>query len=178
MKKFPNLTINFAHFGGSTQIMDYINYNFPDEQKRVDEEEFEDAIMSLSDKNKAIIRKAYTLKRRKRILRDDLTIAERAEVWNALYRTGFIDNWAKAIFDIIKNPKYPNAYTDLSCFSEGTIIESPDSQDLIFSIRETLSTFKNSFFRQTFRLRKIKNTLRFRLLPYPIFWAKYGAVFL
>ncbi|WP_319589522.1 amidohydrolase family protein [uncultured Draconibacterium sp.] len=146
MKKFPNLTINFAHFGGSTQIMDYINYNFPDEQKRVDEEEFEDAIMSLSDKNKAIIRKAYTLNRRKRILRDDLTIAERAEVWNALYRTGFIDNWAKAIFDIIKNPKYPNAYTDLSCFSEGTIIESPDSQDLIFSIRETLSTFKNSFF--------------------------------
>jgi predicted TIM-barrel fold metal-dependent hydrolase len=146
MKKYPELTINFAHFGGSGQIMDYINYNFPEEQKRVDEEEFEDAIMSLSNKDKKIIREAYTLKRRKRILRDDLTIAERAKVWNALYRTGFIDNWAKAIFDIIKNPKYPNAYTDLSCFSEGTVIESPTSQEMVFSIRETLSTFKTSFF--------------------------------
>lgn len=146
MKKYPKLTINFAHFGGSGQIMDYINYNFPEEQKKVDEEEFEDAIMSLSNKDKEIIRKAYTLRRKKRILRDDLTIAERAKVWNALYRTGFIDNWAKAIFDIIKNPKYPNAYTDLSCFSEGTVIESPDNQELIFSIRETLNSFKTSFF--------------------------------
>ncbi|WP_321375677.1 amidohydrolase family protein [uncultured Draconibacterium sp.] len=146
LKKYPDLTINFAHFGGSNQIMDYINYNFPEEQKRVDEEEFEDAIMSLSKKNKELIRNAYTLKRKKRILRDDLTLAERAEVWNALYRTGFIDNWAKAIFDIVKNPKYPNAYTDLSCFSEGTVIESPGSQEMVFSIRETLSTFKTSFF--------------------------------
>ncbi|HYQ56996.1 MAG TPA: amidohydrolase family protein [Draconibacterium sp.] len=146
MKKFPNLTINFAHFGGSSQIMDYINYNFPEEQKRVDEEEFEDAILPLSDKDKEIVRKAYKLNRKKRILRDDLTNTERAEVWNVLYSTGFIDNWAKAIFDIVKNPKYPNAYTDLSCFSEGTIIESPANQELVFSIRETLRNFKTSFF--------------------------------
>jgi len=34
-----------------------------------------------------------------------------------MYQAGLINNWAKAIFDIIKNPNYPNAYTDLSCFS-------------------------------------------------------------
>ncbi|WP_347838241.1 hypothetical protein [uncultured Draconibacterium sp.] len=144
MKKFQGLTINFAHFGGSGQIMEYVNYSIP--HKRIDEDEFEDAILPLSNKDKDLIRQAYKLNRRKRILRDDLSIAERAEVWNALYRAGFIDNWAKAIFDIIKNPNYPNACTDLSCFSEGTIIESPENNEAIFSIREELKTFKTSFF--------------------------------
>ncbi|MEN8117743.1 MAG: hypothetical protein ABFS16_12230 [Bacteroidota bacterium] len=144
LKKFPNLTINFAHFGGSGQVMEYVNYSIP--HTKIDEDEFEDAILPLSKKEKEIIRSAYTLKRGKMNLKDNLTIAERADVWNALYRAGFIDNWAKAIFDLVKNPKYPNAYTDLSCFSEGRLIESPVNQKLTFSIKEELTTFKHSFF--------------------------------
>lgn len=80
------------------------------------------------------------------ILKDNLTTTERARVWNGLYRAGLTDNWAKAIFDIIRNPEYPNAYTDLSCFSEGILIRNPDGNQLSFSIKEQLKTFKTSFF--------------------------------
>lgn len=144
LRKFPNLTINFAHFGGSGQIMEYVNYTIP--YKKVDEDEFDAALLPLSKKDQAIVRNAYSLKRGKMILDEQLTIAERAGVWNALYRAGIIDNWAKGIFDLIKNPKYPNAYTDLSCFSEGTIIQMPANNELEFSIREELKTFKSSFY--------------------------------
>lgn len=144
LKKYPKLTINFAHFGGSGQIMEYVNYSIP--YKKVDEDEFDAAILPLSQKDQAIIRSAYRLKRGKMILDEQLSIAERADLWNALYRAGIIDNWAKAIFDLIKNPNYPNAYTDLSCFSDGTIIKIPGSNELGFSIKEELNSFKTSFY--------------------------------
>ncbi len=79
-------------------------------------------------------------------LRDDFTITERAEIWNAMYRAGFINNWTKAIFDLIKNPKYPNVYTDLSCFSSGTLLRSAETNELTFTIKKELRTFKINFF--------------------------------
>jgi len=144
LKKYPNLTINFAHFGGSDQIMEYINYSI--DEKKIDDEIFEDAILHLKPKDKEIISSAYFKKRNKMVLRDNLTISERTKVWNAMYRAGLIDNWAKGIFDLVKNPKYPNAYTDLSCFSEGMLVHSPKNNELTFSIKEELGTFKNSFY--------------------------------
>jgi len=144
LQKYPNLVINFAHFGGSGQIMEYVNYHIKFE--KVDADIFEDAIVPLSATDKAVVKAAYKEKKGNMYLRSNLTIGERAKVWNALYRAGFIDNWAKAIFDLIKKPEYPNAYTDLSCFSEGMLIESPEDQKLTFSIKEELKTFKNSFF--------------------------------
>lgn len=146
LKKYPNLTINFAHFGGSGQIMEYVNYTI--DETKIDEEIFEDSLMHASATDRETISAAYTKKRRKMILRDNLTISERAKIWNAMYRVGLIDNWAKAIFDLIKNPNYPNAYTDLSCFSEGILIKSPANNQLTFSIKEELTTFKHSFFDQ------------------------------
>lgn len=144
LEKYPRLTINFAHFGGSGQIMEYVNYSI--KYKKVNADIFEDALMPLSAADKAIVNAAYTEKKEHMYLRDNLTISERADVWNALYRAGFIDNWAKAIFDLVKHPDYPNAYTDLSCFSEGTLIEKPEDQALTFSIKEELKTFKTNFF--------------------------------
>ncbi|MCE4564330.1 hypothetical protein INQ51_08395 [Maribellus sp. CM-23] len=144
LRKYPNLKINFAHFGGSGQIMEYVNYAI--KFREVDADIFEDAIVPLSAEDKAVVLAAYKKKKNTMYLRENLTISERAKVWNALYRAGFIDNWSKAIFDLIKNPAYPNAYTDLSCFSEGMLIESPVDQKLSFSIKEELKTFKNNFF--------------------------------
>lgn len=144
LSKFPNLHINFAHFGGSGQIMEYINYSI--KFQKIDIDIFEDAIVPLSVEERKIVSSAYKAKRKYMYLRENLTIAERAKVWNALNGTGFINNWTKAIFDLIKNPDYPNAYTDLSCFSAGTLIELPESQELTFSIKEELKTFKSQFF--------------------------------
>jgi len=144
LKKHPNLTINFAHFGGSTQIMEYVNYSIY--KKKIDDEVFEDAILNVPKNLRDPIALAFHKKRGKMILRENLTITERAEVWNAMYRAGLIDNWAKAIFDLVKNPKYPNAYTDLSCFSSGILIKDPENNKLTFTIEEELKTFKHSFF--------------------------------
>jgi len=144
LKKYPNLTINFAHFGGSNQIMEYVNYSIY--EKKIDNEVFEDTILNVKKNLRNIIASAFHKKRGKMILRDNLTIAERAEIWNAMYRAGLIDNWAKAIFDLVKNPKYPNAYTDLSCFSSGLLIKDPTDNQLTFTIKEALKTFKHSIF--------------------------------
>ena len=144
LKKYPNLVINFAHFGGSSQIMEYVNYTI--DETKIDVEIFEDSLLPLSEEDRQTITSAYTRKRNKMVLKENLTNAERAKIWNAMYRAGLIDNWAKAIFDLVKNPGYSNAYTDLSCFSEGILIESPENDELTFSIKEELKTFKNSFF--------------------------------
>jgi predicted TIM-barrel fold metal-dependent hydrolase len=144
LEKYPDLTINFAHFGGSGQIMEYINYEIP--HVKIDGDEFEDALLPLSPELRNTISSAYSKKRGKMILKNNFTISERAKVWNALYFSGLTFNWAKGIFDLVKNPKYPNAYTDLSCFSAGTLIQSPENNELSFSIKENLTTFKNSFY--------------------------------
>lgn len=144
LQKYPNLKINFAHFGGSGQIMEYVNYTIG--RNKIDAEIFEDSLLHLSEEDKEVITKAYKMRRKKMVLKENLTTAERGKVWNAMYRAGLIDNWSKAIFDIIKNPAYANAYTDLSCFSEGTIISFPQDQKLTFSIKEELKTVKRSFF--------------------------------
>jgi len=144
LKKYPTLTINFAHFGGSSQIMEYINYEI--NKKVIDVDIFEHELEFLSKNDRELITSAFRKKRRKMILRDDFTISERAEIWNAMYRAGFINNWTKAIYDLIKNPKYPNTYTDLSCFSSGTLIRSAENNELTFTIKKELTTFKTGFF--------------------------------
>lgn len=154
LDKYPDLTINFAHFGGSTEIMDYINYAIPD--IKFDEDEFEDALLPLSPELKNTISSAYSKKRRKMVLKTNLTISERAKIWNALYYSGLTDNWAKGIFDLVKNPKYPNAFTDLSCFSAGTLIQSPENNELTFSIKENLVNFKNNFYKKLSAYEKSK----------------------
>ncbi len=144
LEKYPKLTINFAHFGGAGQIMEYVNYAIS--KTRIDIEAFEDALLNVPAEMKETIAAAYSKRGKKMVLRENLTIGERAKIWNAMYSAGLINNWAKAIFDIVRNPEYPNACTDLSCFSEGILIKSPENNQLLFSIKERLKTFKSSFF--------------------------------
>ena len=144
LQKFPTLTINFAHFGGGGEIMDYINYKIID--TNIETVIFENRIQHISAEQKTIVRAAFQKKGRYMQLKDSLTIQERGEVWNIIYAAGIIDNWSKAIFDLISNPAYPNAYTDLSCFSVGTLLKNPQNNELNFSIKENLKNFKHSFF--------------------------------
>lgn len=144
LQKYPTLTINFAHFGGGGEIMDYINYKIVD--TNIETVIFEDRIQHISAEQKATIRNAFLKKGRYMKLKENLTIQERGEVWNIIYAAGIIDNWSKAIFDLIKNPDYPNAYTDLSCFSVGTLLKNPENNELNFSIKESLRNFKSCFF--------------------------------
>jgi hypothetical protein len=134
--------------------MEYVNYSI--KFQKIDEDIFEDAIVPLTPDEREVVSSAYELKKRHMYLKENLTITERAKVWNALYRTGFIDNWTKAIFDLVKNPAYPNAFTDLSCFSEGTLIELPETQKLTFSIKEELITLKTQFYNKLTAYEKSK----------------------
>ncbi len=144
LQKFPALIINFAHFGGGGEIMDYINYKIID--TNIETVIFEDRIQHISAEQKIIVRAAFQKKGRFMQLKENLTIQERGEVWNIIYAAGIIDNWSKAIFDLIRNPAYPNAYTDLSCFSVGTLLKNPHNNELNFSISESLKNFKRCFF--------------------------------
>jgi len=144
LQKFPMLTINFAHFGGGGEIMDYINYKIIDTKIKI--VDFDDHIRPISAEQKTIVRAAFQKKGKYMQLKDNLTIQERGEVWNIIYAAGIIDNWSKAIFDLVSKPVYPNAYTDLSCFSVGTLLKNPQNNELNFSIKENLRNFKRCFF--------------------------------
>lgn len=144
LQKYPTLTINFAHFGGSSEIMDYINYKIID--TNIETVIFEDRIQHISVGQKTILIAAFQKKGRYMQLKENLTVQERGEVWNIIYSTRISDNWSKAIFDLIRNPSYRNAYTDLSCFSVGTLLHNPQNNELNFSIKESLKNFKHCFF--------------------------------
>ncbi len=145
LAKHPDLHINFAHFGGSGQIMEYVNYDIP--ITSIDVDEFEDMLSAVLPQLKRIIQSAY-VKKRKRMVLKELNTTDRAKVWNAMYRADIIDNWAKAIFDTVRNPRYKNAFTDLSCFSDGALIHDPadPNHELTYSIKENLSVFRSLFY--------------------------------
>ena len=138
LQKHPTLTLNLAHFGGSGQILDYVLYSI--NETKIDADDFEESISHLPDDMQKTIESAYHKRYSKMVINEDLDLDERQNVWNAMYHANLIDNWAKAIFDIVRNPKYPNAYTDLSCFSEGEMLGE------VFSIKKNLEIFKTQMY--------------------------------
>jgi predicted TIM-barrel fold metal-dependent hydrolase len=145
LAKYPKLTINFAHFGGSGQIMEYVNYEISAERLKV--KDYNKALEKATDIEKQIIQSHYQQKGNFLLLNDEMIFTERAKLWNALFSVGLIDNWSKAIFELVRDPNYPNAYTDLSCFSESSFIHQTQSGGKsYFSIRTKLEEFKYNFF--------------------------------
>lgn len=147
LERYPNLHINFAHFGGSGQIMEYIEYILPE---KIEIETFEKYLAHLSSEDKLLIESIYTRKRKYLYLIKNMVYTERAKIWNIMNSSGLIDNWAKAIFETVRNPMYPNAYTDVSCFSEGEMINLPDDDidTAVFSINLELKKFVRDFFKK------------------------------
>lgn len=145
LEKFPELVINFAHFGGSDQIMEYIKYDLPD---KIEIKTFEKYLKNCKPENKNLVDSIYTRKRKYMYQTKHFSFEDRKIIWNIMHAAGLIDNWAKAIFEIIRDKKYPNAYTDLSCFSEGKLIDLADdnSKKPVFTIKFTLENFKRNFF--------------------------------
>lgn len=134
LQRFPELKLNLAHFGGSGPIMEFVNYVVPDKIKIA---EFKDMLEALDYEQREIVHASYTKKMGKYELKEGILPEEKKLLWNALYYGGIIDNWSKAIFDIINNQKYKNVYTDLSCFSEGEFVDGE------YTIKNQLSQFKS-----------------------------------
>jgi len=155
MNKFPELVINFAHFGGSDQIMEYVNYQIPE---KMEIKTLDKYMKNFSKDYKNLIDSIYKRKRKYMYLQKDFRFEDRKKIWNIMYHAGLIDNWAKAIFEIVRNVNYPNAYTDLSCFSEGKLIDlaGDNSTDQVFTIKYELENFKRNFFNQISAYEKSK----------------------
>lgn len=104
--------------------------------------------MNGDDKN--LIQSIYSRKRKYMYLIKDFRFDDRKKIWNTMYHSGLIDNWAKAIFELVRNVEYTNAYTDLSCFSEGKLIDLADdgSNRPVFTIKYELNKFVRNFYSQ------------------------------
>lgn len=146
LDKHPKLTLNLAHMGGATQIMKFVNYEL--EETEFKKPHFEEILDELKAAERDIMESAFDKKFRKRIYKgaDALDKSTQQAVWNILYQAGYNDNWAKAIFDIIRNPSFPNAFSDLSCFSVGDWIVPPGSDEKIYTIEHELAKFKNNIY--------------------------------
>lgn len=149
LEKYPKLYINFAHFGGSTPLMQYVNYEIPEDLRSLKIDDFEDEIEDqLSIENRNFVFSCYEKNRRKMELRKNITFNEREKLWKVLYNDKIIDNWSKAILDIIRDPKFKNAYTDLSCFSAGGVVDVIEDgvRKRVFKIEQELRVFKHNLF--------------------------------
>jgi predicted TIM-barrel fold metal-dependent hydrolase len=149
LEKYPELYINFAHFGGSTPLMQFVNYEIPKRLLSMDIEDFEDEIEDqLSIENKNFVLSCYVKNRRKMELRENILQSEREKLWKTLYNDKIIDNWSKAILDIIREPKFKNAYTDLSCFSAGGVVDIIENklEKRVFRIEHEISVFKHNLY--------------------------------
>lgn len=146
-EKHPNLKLNLAHFGGSEQLMSYVNYEI--EEPVLSSRRYFRLINRTKDVEKrqlietSYIKKVRTIsgKKAKKItheLNPHITNDNRRKLWHTLYHLGWQDNWAKPILDIVT--RYPNAYTDLSCFSEGEMVGGS------FSIEKHLKQFKTKMY--------------------------------
>jgi len=149
LEKYPELTINFAHFGGSTPLMQFVNYEIPEQLQSMKMDDFEDDITNqVSRENENFVLSCYEKNGHRMELKKSLTHQQQAKLWKVLYNDKIIDNWSKAILDIIREPKFKNAYTDLSCFSSGGVVDLVEngSKKRIFKIEQELAVFKHNLF--------------------------------
>lgn len=138
LERFPNLKINFGHFGGSSQIMEYTKYDIP--FKKLSKLEYLNILKELDIEQRSTVVSCFKKHLNNYEVNQSLLPEEKKKLWNALFYAGTIDNWTKEILEIISNPKYPNAYADLSCFSEGVNINGK------YTIKHELEEFKVKVF--------------------------------
>jgi predicted TIM-barrel fold metal-dependent hydrolase len=146
LEKYPNLKLNLAHFGGKEEIMNFTNKVIV--TTKLTSNDFS-SLLELTEEaeTRSLIEKCFLKKEIKlkgksiRVVYNlDKTLDEetREKLWNALYKLEWQDNWSKAILDIIT--RFPNAYTDVSCFANGKVVNG------VYSIKETLSAFKEKIY--------------------------------
>jgi len=149
LERFPNLKLNLAHWGNNIEIMAYIHRVLPEEFIKIKPVAFYDLLSLFNDVDKAKIKTHYTLKGGLWQLNeanwpyeDDFKadLDKRTELWDLLAEKGQIDNWTKAIRDILEDPRFVNVRTDLSCFTE---MDEDDPND---SIAKALTEFKTMLY--------------------------------
>jgi predicted TIM-barrel fold metal-dependent hydrolase len=145
-ERYPNLKLNLAHFGGKIELMKLSNYEI--DTKKLTSNEFS-ALLGLAESNdtqqfiaSCFVKKEMKLKSKTirvvYVLNKEIDFGTRKKLWNILYELGWQDNWSKAILDIVT--RFPNAFTDVSCFSNGKTVDG------VFTIKETLSVFKENIY--------------------------------
>lgn len=145
-EKYPNLKLNMAHFGGKDELMKLSSHEIT--TQKLTSNDFS-ALLDLveDEETKLLFEKCFIRKERKSkekvshgsyYLVKTLDDKTRGELWTALYKLGWQDSWSQGILDLIT--RFPNAYTDLSCFTSGKPIDG------IYSIRESLSNFKENVY--------------------------------
>lgn len=149
LKRFPNLRLNLAHLGNSSEIMAYLNREIPfisltpDEfynlHSRFDGEE-QDLVKSYFDEEDG--RWKLNIPHTASEGESAEACEKRKRLWDVLESKGRIDNWTQAILNILHNPDYTNVYTDLSCFTEF------DPEDENESISPALSRVKAELYDQ------------------------------
>jgi len=145
-EKYPNLTLNLAHFGGKEELERFVDAEIS--VKKLNSNDFSMLLdLAEDDETRLLIENSF-LKKEIRLkgkairviysLDKTLTDETRKKLWDALYYMGWQNSWSKAIYDILK--QYPNAYTDLSCFSSGKTIDG------VFTIKESLLAVKEKMY--------------------------------
>jgi len=147
-EKYPNLKLNMAHFGGRDELAKYVNYAI--DVKKLSSNEFSSLVdLAENEETKTLFETCFLKKEVKLkgkairvvyVLDKNIEPENRKKLWNSLYYVGWQNNWTKAILDIIS--RFPNAYTDVSCFTNGKTIDG------VFSIKEPLSAFKENVYDQ------------------------------
>lgn len=147
-EKYPSLNLNMAHFGGREELSKYVNYEI--ELKKLTINDFSSLLNLVDDQETRVLIEKCFLKKEIKLKGKTISVAynldkalsdeNRKKLWNALYHVGWQDNWSKTILDLVT--LYPNAYTDVSCFSKGKTVDG------VYSIKETLTDFKVKIFDQ------------------------------
>jgi predicted TIM-barrel fold metal-dependent hydrolase len=145
-EKYPNMKLNMAHFGGKEELEKYVNYEIT--LKKLTSNEFSSLVNQAEDaETRELIENCFQKKevklkgrtiRATYLLDKKITDENRKKLWNALYYLGWQDSWSKTILDVVS--RYPNAYTDVSCFASGKTIDG------VFSIKESLTAFKENIY--------------------------------
>lgn len=147
LQAYPLLKLNLAHFGGSTSLMEYVEGKLP-KTISMDYNKFVASFPnSLEAYKRAKLMDCFRVVDDQVKLKREFAGEPHRELWDIFYEVGLIDNWAKAIHDLIANSNYPNVYTDLSSFSAGKETNDPNNPGKqIYTIKNKLSKFKSTFY--------------------------------
>jgi len=147
-EKYPNLKLDLAHFGGKAELSKFVNSEI--DKTRLTSSEFA-SLLDLFDDEVIIdlVIKSYQKREMKfknkpvrvvYVLDKKMADDDRRILWEALYQVGWQDNWSRTILDIIST--FPNAYTDVSCFTDGETVDN------VYSIKRPLTNFKANVYDQ------------------------------
>lgn len=149
LERFPNLRLNLAHFGNSDSIMDYLDRRLPEFLVEMKKRDFEELLEKFDAAGQGLIKSRFFMDNRKWKLNigfepmpaeTAVAFERRQKLWDLLASKNVVDNWTFQILEIISDQRFPNAFSDLSCFTE------MDENEDVDTIVAALQRFKTEFY--------------------------------